>query len=397
VDLVESQLADCEVCVVWIGREWLTVQDEGGRRRLENPNDLVRREVATSLRRRIAIPVLVGALPPRREELPDELQPLADIDAIEIRHTRFDDDLEVLVDYLEQRVTRSPWVPALAMVLSWMVPAAYYGPFFVGPAGEDELFARSSRSLTPFLIHGLSVAVGMIVAVWWMRRDVSRILLGLLGVVWIVAWAGVVFAVTRIDYAYFYPISAFPRGIVEWGHDHHFPASPGGIYLVAIVIGGLGATMLLRSFGRLTDWKWLAAIILPWSGVAFAISQADDYPDGIYLVAILIGLVGGLGTSAALRWYRRLTEWRWLVAIALAWPVGCGLSAALINGAARIWELDPNANRPLFDFANALAGGVAGGIGVAVLTLALYRASPLTTTAKVEGGRQSRAISPGTL
>jgi hypothetical protein len=130
----------------------------------------------------------------------------------------------------------------------------------------------------------------MTFAVWWMRRDANRVLLGLLCVVWIVAWFGVAFAVAKIDIEYVHPISAFP----------------GGIYSVAVAIGG----------------------------------------------------VGGLGTAAILRWFRRLTDWRWLVTIALTWPIGCGLSAALLNGAAHIWPIHPFANRLVFDIANALAAVV---------------------------------------
>ena len=324
VDLVQTQLANCEVCVVWIGREWLMCRDAQGTRRLDNPNDLVRKEVSAALRRHIAIPVLVGSTPPRREDLPDELQPLADIDAIEIRHARFDDDLEVLLDYLEQRVTRSPWVPALAMALSWIIPpiaVTHFGlfvPFYVGRFGMDD----AAKPLIPFLINGASVGVGMSFAVWWMRRDATRALLGLLCLVWIVAWFGVAFAVAKIDFEYVHPISAFPGGI--------------------------------------------------------------------YSVAVAVGAVGGLGTAALLRWFRRLTDRRWLVAIALTWPIGCGLSAALLNGAARIWTIHPFANLLVFDIANALAGAVAGGIGSVVLTLALYRATPAAAPSGGEGGVPAR-------
>jgi hypothetical protein len=73
-----QQMANCRVVVAVIGPTWGTVTDEGGHRRLNNPEDAVRLEVETGLARGIpVIPVLVnGARLPKPEDLPDSLQPL---------------------------------------------------------------------------------------------------------------------------------------------------------------------------------------------------------------------------------------------------------------------------------------------------------------------------------
>ena len=75
---IEKALSDCKACIVLIGRDWLTITDENGRRRLDDPTDFVRLEVATAIRRGIAVfPVLVDkAKPPSSAALPDEIRPL---------------------------------------------------------------------------------------------------------------------------------------------------------------------------------------------------------------------------------------------------------------------------------------------------------------------------------
>jgi hypothetical protein len=63
VKAIEKTVSQCDVLIAVIGAHWLTATDDQGRRRLENPEDLVRRELAAALKRDIrVIPVLVDAL-----------------------------------------------------------------------------------------------------------------------------------------------------------------------------------------------------------------------------------------------------------------------------------------------------------------------------------------------
>jgi hypothetical protein len=58
LDFVEQiqRAADfSEVLIVVIGRNWLTATDAAGQKRLENPNDHVRIEIATALKRNIRV------------------------------------------------------------------------------------------------------------------------------------------------------------------------------------------------------------------------------------------------------------------------------------------------------------------------------------------------------
>jgi TIR domain len=49
---IEQRLASADVLLAVIGPRWLTASDQAGRR-LDDPQDLVRREVSEALRRRI--------------------------------------------------------------------------------------------------------------------------------------------------------------------------------------------------------------------------------------------------------------------------------------------------------------------------------------------------------
>jgi hypothetical protein len=55
-----EEVAKCDVLLAIIGPGWIDARDEDGRRRLENPHDFVRIEIATALKRVIpVIPVLL--------------------------------------------------------------------------------------------------------------------------------------------------------------------------------------------------------------------------------------------------------------------------------------------------------------------------------------------------
>jgi hypothetical protein len=104
VDAIEKSVSSCDALIAVIGRDWLVSSDEKGGRRLDNPQDFVRVEIATALKRGvIVIPVLVeDASMPKAGDLPEDLKPLSRRNAFEIRHTRFNDDCARLIVALEQ-------------------------------------------------------------------------------------------------------------------------------------------------------------------------------------------------------------------------------------------------------------------------------------------------------
>jgi tetratricopeptide (TPR) repeat protein len=104
IKAIERTVSECDVLIAVIGASWLTSKDDQGDRRLNNPEDFVRMEVATALSRDIrVIPVLVdGALMPRPTELPDDLKPLVRRNALRISDTSFDGDCQRLVAAIKQ-------------------------------------------------------------------------------------------------------------------------------------------------------------------------------------------------------------------------------------------------------------------------------------------------------
>jgi chaperonin GroEL len=103
-EVIGAAVDSCAVLVALIGRQWATIVDEGGNRRLDNPDDLVRFEVQTALQRGVrVIPVLVdGAAPLRLQQLPSELQKLARLNAFELSYGRYEYDADRLLGLIER-------------------------------------------------------------------------------------------------------------------------------------------------------------------------------------------------------------------------------------------------------------------------------------------------------
>jgi hypothetical protein len=93
-EAIEAAVGSCHVLIALIGCRWLTTTDEGGRRRLDDPDDCVRFEIRTALERHArVIPVLVdGATMPQRRQLPDDLASLARLNALTMSYDRYDYD-----------------------------------------------------------------------------------------------------------------------------------------------------------------------------------------------------------------------------------------------------------------------------------------------------------------
>src|SRR6266702_5015181 len=104
VEVITSAVGSCDVLLALIGEEWLTIADEHGRRRLDNPDDFVRLEIEAALTRRVrVIPILVDeARMPRADELPDSLARLVRRQALELSPARFDFDTSRLLKVLDR-------------------------------------------------------------------------------------------------------------------------------------------------------------------------------------------------------------------------------------------------------------------------------------------------------
>ncbi|HSE81868.1 MAG TPA: TIR domain-containing protein [Gaiellaceae bacterium] len=104
VEEIEEAVGQTDVLLALIGGKWLTVADEQGSRRLDDPEDFVRLEIEAALRRSVrVIPILVeGASMPSEEQLPPSLTPLARRQALELSPARFSSDTSRLLAVLER-------------------------------------------------------------------------------------------------------------------------------------------------------------------------------------------------------------------------------------------------------------------------------------------------------
>jgi hypothetical protein len=100
---IADAVGNCEVLLVVIDPHWIGVADSKGRRRLDNPDDFVRLEVAAALKRGVrVIPVLVnGAAMPSRSDLPEDLERLADRHWLTMRAETFRSDMERLISAVD--------------------------------------------------------------------------------------------------------------------------------------------------------------------------------------------------------------------------------------------------------------------------------------------------------
>jgi hypothetical protein len=90
--VISRAVGSCDVLLTVIGAKWLTISDEHGRRRLNDPDDFLRLEIEAALTRNVrVIPILTdGARMPRADELPPSLVPLTRRQALELSPSRLE-------------------------------------------------------------------------------------------------------------------------------------------------------------------------------------------------------------------------------------------------------------------------------------------------------------------
>ncbi len=110
VATIQRAVGSCDVLLALIGKTWLTNTDAEGNRRLENPQDFVRLEIAAALDRNVAvIPVLANsATMPGEQQLPPQLAPLARRNAHELSERRWQYDVDQLESVIGNLPRRRP-------------------------------------------------------------------------------------------------------------------------------------------------------------------------------------------------------------------------------------------------------------------------------------------------
>ncbi|MGO9486116.1 MAG: toll/interleukin-1 receptor domain-containing protein [Rhodomicrobium sp.] len=125
-DYLQQQIALSSMMLVLIGPNWLTLPDERGRRRLDNPNDFVRLEIEAAFRyEKPVVPLLIDDTPfPKENELPDSLKPLIRSNGAVVRlGAYFQEDVSRLATQLQRFIH---------------VPRGYLPPEFVSPSPQPE-------------------------------------------------------------------------------------------------------------------------------------------------------------------------------------------------------------------------------------------------------------------
>lgn len=104
VEAINANVDQCRILLAVIGPNWLTVSDNFGQRRLDDPNDFVRLEIARALERKIrVIPILVdGADMPPAKVLPNPLGPLSRRNAVTVNHHSHSRDFEEITKFLDK-------------------------------------------------------------------------------------------------------------------------------------------------------------------------------------------------------------------------------------------------------------------------------------------------------
>jgi hypothetical protein len=105
---IRAALHECDVALVLIGSLWLDVNDATRRRRLDDPKDVLRLEIAEVLRRKRVrvIPVLFGrATMPKAEHLPPDIRALAGKQAF---YWRLDQSSGAQLERIDEAVRLGP-------------------------------------------------------------------------------------------------------------------------------------------------------------------------------------------------------------------------------------------------------------------------------------------------
>jgi len=169
--VIDDSVSTCGVLLAIIGKNWLDAKDDTGQRRLDSPNDFVRLETASALKRGIpVIPVLVhDAKMPKPEQLPDDLKELAFRNGVELRHANWCSDVQTLISALQRHVKSrksapaSPIQAATGVVAESGPPVAVERNFPVQPVAEPVRAMPTKVYAAPPAMHwGVLIAIDVI-------------------------------------------------------------------------------------------------------------------------------------------------------------------------------------------------------------------------------------------
>ena len=276
--VIDEVLRSTDACVVVIGPQWLIIPDENGSRRIDDPLDAVRREVASALASGTRVfPVLVGgASMPDRDDLPADLQPLVRRNALSLSEQDFDAGVDRLMKALDRvpglNARRDRYAPprrVVAAALGLAVVALVAGAFLLmreappdsngssEPVGASAPVAPASTAPDPSASAGDSevpaggdgVALGQLTLEW----------AGTNGVGWQVMDEG---RRTVLHHLY---ANARLGGTVDIAAGRYVVVIPGNpeIAPLPVTVSGGQATVVSPAIGQIT-FQWNGAGSTAW-------------------------------------------------------------------------------------------------------------------------------------
>ncbi|HEX6363083.1 MAG TPA: toll/interleukin-1 receptor domain-containing protein [Albitalea sp.] len=331
---LQRAIGGASVLLAVVGPRWLDALDAAGRRRLDDPADMVRREIESAFAAGVpVIPVLVeGARMPAADALPPSLAAFARCQAVPLDDARWHDDSARLVALLCERhgidaaagaSAARPRLAALPLELLELVarPRRVIRRL-AGQGGADEL-ARAALLLVACLAAGnllLGAALEVDLAAWvfngtllgvlWSAALAATTALGwriagvragwrrvgagaacVIGGAWLYASAGllvVVLGVAASDASAFTSMLALLR---------QGPSAHGELeaFIASRVRGPALAAIVIASALWLAGLAWLLAA---WNALRLALSARPLAALGA--AAVVVALLGGLVEAA--RW-----------------------------------------------------------------------------------------------
>ena len=163
---------DCALLVL-IGRDWANAKDAHGKRRLDNSDDPVRLEIAEGLKDgAVVLPILLeNSQMPSEEELPPELRPLAEFNALKLR----DSDWQYDLDNIRKTLQKAGFKP-----VDSLPPATPQEPRSITPGNAPQ--QAKIGEIIPYALIALAsflCGIGVLGLMLWKAEALTK--LGLIG------------------------------------------------------------------------------------------------------------------------------------------------------------------------------------------------------------------------
>jgi hypothetical protein len=158
VEAITAAVESCDVLLALIGDRWLTITNDEGGRRIDDPDDFVRIEIAAALSRNVrVVPILVyGAKMPRAHDLPDSFASLVRRQALELSANHFDADVTRLLKMLDKTLAEVRARPTdTESSLSDVAATSQAQQALQGPQDGPDAIAQREIPTTPPPFPGL--------------------------------------------------------------------------------------------------------------------------------------------------------------------------------------------------------------------------------------------------